>query len=100
MKKILLIMLSTLLLTGCIKEYIHRTTASNVTLAKEACTEIGHIEGTQEFLQCVEVQTLSIRNARVQAYNNAAAANARAEQFNRQSMGTTCRQDGEFLYCN
>ena len=57
------IILSTLLLslTGC--KYVEYQFMSSMDIAQRECSQI-HKEGTERWLQCVEIQAMSIRSKR------------------------------------
>ena len=66
MKKLLLIT-TLFVLAGCnpdtyVKYYTGQITT--VDIAMDECKKIGYVEGTTEFKECVQIQTMSIRSRR------------------------------------
>jgi hypothetical protein len=77
MKKVIAVAMLASLFTGCaqVQEGIRRNyLTSAMDLAKEDCQKMGYREGAQNYLQCVQNLTISIRNERAQreAANQAA----------------------------
>ena len=97
MKKILLIT-TLFVLAGCQQLQYQMMSSTDVAILE--CKKIGYVEGTNEFKECVQIQAMSIRNARAASARSAESARLQSQQNLRNSMGTICRSDGEFTYCN
>jgi hypothetical protein len=81
MKRILAVTLIATMFTGCaqLENNLRRNLMDSVDVAKEDCGKMGFIPGTQQYQNCVLVNTQNIRNNRaIQAAASAASAQAAA----------------------